>query len=69
MVMTVLKEVQIRFEYHFLPQTTVKNNIRSLVVTAGSKSSLIRLEAKAIFVTQMWLLMQTFELLLAWVGK
>lgn len=52
-----------------MPQTTVKNNIRSLVVTAGSKSSFIRLEAKAIFVIQMWLLMQTFELLLAWVGQ
>ncbi len=47
----------------------VKNNISSLVVTAGSKLSLIRLEAMTIFVTQIWPLMQTFELLLAWVGK
>lgn len=47
----------------------VKNNISSLVVTAGSKLSLIRLEAVTIFVTQIWPLMQTFELLLAWVGK
>lgn len=47
----------------------VKNNISSLVVTAGSKLLLIRLEAVTIFATQMWPLMQTFELLLAWVGK
>jgi len=42
----------------------VKNNIRSLVDTAGSKSSLMRLEAMAIFVTQMWFWMHAFEL--AW---
>lgn len=48
---------------HLALNGKVKNNISSLVVTVGSKSSLIRLQAMAIFVTQMWPLMQTLELL------
>lgn len=70
LLVNVMVTVQLRLKYLLLAlNSKVKNNISSLVVTAVSKLSLIRLEAMTIFVTQMRPLMQTFELLLTWVGK